>query len=95
VDPLGSQIYDEDPYSIHLDYDYLLGTTSWNQDEGLFSINIQPLLQYVHFGELENLGIKLYSDRNNDPFKTVNFSNFNSENDSINNPYISIQYVEP
>jgi len=95
VDSAGYVFFSEgDPYSEHSDYDYLL-ETSWNTNDGFITINIQTLLQYVHFGELNNLGIKLYSSLDNDPFKTIHFSNFNNEINPLENPFISIQYVIP
>lgn len=55
---------------------------------------LRPYLQALNDQLLNNLGLKLYSNINSDPFRSVHFYHHSTLSDSMN-PFIKVLYVSP
>lgn len=60
----------------------------------LMKSQLRPYLQALNDKLLDNLGLKLYSNINSDPFRSVHFYHHSTVADSLN-PFIRVLYVSP
>ena len=96
LDPIDSVSVDtidvliSDPY-IGIGYPYRVSNVLEPDSisNGLFTISVKNILQNISLGNEENIGFKMVSDQNNDPFQSVWF---NPEEDS-RKPKLEIIYV--
>jgi hypothetical protein len=60
----------------------------------LMKSQLRPYLQALNDQLFDNLGLKLYSNINSDPFRSVHFYHHSTVADSMN-PFIRVLYVSP
>jgi len=77
----------EDKYAIEQDM-IMTGTVKNNQ----MKMEIRSFLQGINTGSYSNFGLKLYGSTSSDPFQSTNL--IFDVNNSDNNPYLKIIYVE-
>jgi hypothetical protein len=81
----------EEVDEINVDGNVLLNDTL---QADLMKSQLRPYLQALNDQLLDNLGLKLYSNINSDPFRSVHFYHHSTIMDSMN-PYINVLYVSP
>jgi hypothetical protein len=81
----------EEVDEINVDGNVLLNDTL---QADLMKSQLRPYLQALNDQLLDNLGLKLYSNINSDPFRSVHFYHQSPIMDSMN-PYINVLYVSP
>ncbi len=87
LDLSGFSYMEEDDYSIE-------GTmlSSGSLYNGIITINIKDFLQNQYFKNVENLGLKLYANINNNLHRDIHL--YSAEHDSLY-PRLKIRYVSP